>query len=257
MVVTNPEAFDATKFTVWDATAKGYGATLLSLLHTMPLSSDCDRRVYSLSKSMVQHDKWSGCMTKLGEEIMAAATSKEMLATLPFEGDPVWLDSPGAVPWLTCSRSNAWRFGPQAFPMVGFGAVAKVVGTVPMCIGASEVNALVGQGGICISDLGTFLETDAGNMYMQSSMVVFHLPAEGVAWLPYGWVACTLCLGEGVKCDELGFLIFWRMCLPKCKDAMPEAARIALRSWNRDYMATEKTKSSREAKAAPFDKFVG
>lgn len=113
-------------------------------------------------------------------------------ATLPAEapdGLPIalaHLDHQGATSWLLGLCANAFGFGPDTYPLMGFPHIMHAVNK-DMVVHVYKVKPLIEQG-LSIADAPTFMETPAGATWLKEHSVIFTLLEGQCAYIPGGFI---------------------------------------------------------------------
>jgi len=79
-----------------------------------------EARLVTLQEYIVKNDKSGGALGRLEVDMSGVK--------VPFSLDAELLEMPGSVPWLVLSRPNFLRYGPSAWPLIGYGSFVKLYG---------------------------------------------------------------------------------------------------------------------------------
>jgi len=179
----NPEAagdpFEASAFCFFPAghsIADGIGAAIGT--------TNYDEKCCSLTGALDQNPRWGGACARL------EATSNTF-AFLPAALGAQSVDHPGAAPWAIACRAAQFRFGPQAWPMPGFGCFVATTSAAPVMVLALDIEGMLSKG-ITLPDFTNFMETQGGLAYFQKGVRMAELRPGSALWVPYGWVSWPL-----------------------------------------------------------------
>ena len=163
-----------------------------------------DKKRHEIEK-VVAKKNWKSGLAKID-----CVLQQEDLPPWGFECSGDYHDDPGAAPWLLGVRPHTWRFGAADIPLQGLGQC--VVGlTTSILVCCFDLVPLWEQHGVCVGDLSSFLESPTGRLYTTEHAVLFMLPENGVAWIPYGFAATFVFAPakEEETSPPLGFVMLW------------------------------------------------
>lgn len=110
------------------------------------------------------------------------------LRDLPGFGESELLDMLGSHPWLVGQRPLAFRCGPSSTALPGVGSLVYPLTEHHDFIVILCPIAEILSKGICLADAATFLGTDGGVQYMESSAMLAKIPLGATLWAPYGYL---------------------------------------------------------------------
>lgn len=179
----------------------------------------------------------------------------------------------GMEPWVMVSKAFAFRYGPAHVPLPGCATLVSVVDKgIEVYISAMPINEHLKKG-INPKDLPTFLTTTTGLEYFKSSCVFFRVPANGVAYIPYGWSVAPLIVlanflevKESEKADAeekrdkdrekiTSGLVFTPVMNRAWAKAMPAPCWAAIDEWNDGYLQTVANKRVWASRASMWTDF--
>lgn len=175
--------FDLDRITVWDASNE-YGANLCKgFLATV--QGQLDMKIANLASYLSDVAKSGGAMAKV-DAMMPAYKDMRLF------GDMAYLEERGAQPWVCAARLWAFRHGPAAWPLTGFGSFVTCVSDAASAyLVILPVDGALARG-IPLCDLSAFLDTKTGQGYMDEHLRLVSVPAGRTIWVPYGNIVLPL-----------------------------------------------------------------
>lgn len=119
--------------------------------------------------------------------------------------------SAGAQPWVVCYKRNAWRYGPQNFPLPGCACFvfSKAVALIVHMVDAEGVIAE----GLAVADIKSFLDSPSGGAdFCKENCVQVHLQPVATLYIPAGKLPVVTYYSEEAKdthCAYGCWLMFW------------------------------------------------
>lgn len=169
-------------------------------------------------EKVVAKKNWKAGLAKID-----CVLQKDDMPPWGFDCSGEYYEDPGAAPWVVGMRPHTWRFGAADIPLQGLGQCIVGLGTsVLLC--CFDLQPLWEQHGVCVSDMSTFLESPTGKQYTTEHAVLFTLPENGVAWIPYGFAATFIFAPtkDEESSTSLGFVALWSVFDAGMASAMAE-----------------------------------
>jgi len=201
IISVNPAELDYNSITMWFGDDNGKPEVITKLeewiaSNSSPLQDKRD----SLAAILKKNPTWMGAMTRVDTK----GDAREWLGN--DSGDN---SEQGRHPWMCCNKTASWRWGPNAWPLVGMGSLVYI--SAPgIVLQLFKAEAFVDQGVVSLSDLPSYLETPTGLKTLKEDdtwCLLDFSDKVGVAWVPFGYLVTMLVMpGDDRKSEnELGF----------------------------------------------------
>lgn len=169
-----------------------------------------DKKVADIMKSMAKKGWRSG----MGRIECAPDGLCDM--SIGLDDMKLFVNDPGAQPWVLAVASNTWCFGPAEFALPGVAAFVTSL-RQRLWISCFLVQPLVEQG-LSVQDIKAFLETDSGVAYAKESSVLVHIEAGESVYIPYGVIpVVTYQCEKGQALISVPDFHVWGACRAKAK----------------------------------------
>ena len=268
MATCNPAAIATDSVCHWTEPAKNQ--ELADVLEKIYVPAGVAARRTTLLSYLTDNPKSGGAMGRV--EVSQGGLS----CRLPIGVEADYVDDDGARPWLVCLKPYAFRYGPHAFPLAGFGCILHHVCGPPMSIIAVPAKELLSQG-ISLPDLPAYYNTSGGaKNFDMCKVVIKDFRRGGMAWIPFGWVAWPLFYkdaedaapagqaeqtdGGETKVDtnndlKLPCFAHWPVFSQAMAQKVGGQVSSAIFAWNRQHLNKNASSRAYASRAAVFEKF--
>ena len=214
------------------------GSAMCSAMGAFVAGADLQDKRESLIAYLAANKDATGAMCRVEADM-------QLVMDIPGLEATKLLDTTGSHPWLTTFRPLQKRYGPLAWPLPGYAALAMA------CPASAPVLFLVGPAapilslGIALSGVPNFVGTQAGLKFADEHLLLIKVPPGASLWIPYGFILFAIALetepdpkdstAEDLR-GTVGEVLVLNPALPQHAAAMPSGAQQAVREFNATHL---------------------
>ena len=210
---------------------------------------------------LAEAEKSGGAMSRLDADA-------DKLGEIKLFGDLGDLEHKGASPWLVAARMWAFRHGPAAWPLSGFGCLAASVSDAADVVLVAFPAEGMCTKGITPENLANFLETPSGPNFISQDAVFVPMAGSRVVWLPYGWLGSPIVVPKGGSNDTaesetkeddaaVGIIAVFNPLLTQAVSQLSAPTWQAIMTWNKQHLERNGARSTWSARAELVNKNCG
>ena len=143
-------------------------------------------KVQALTEYLANNEKKMGAMTLVPNGSKVPLLKQE----LHLPDDPLLPHDEGTSPWVTVSRSFAYRWGPSMFPWPSVGSYVEPQTDAGASLLLIPGETLINAGVVVLAEVGKFLNSESGSELVKKhgKVITWEPSSKFIAWIPFGWL---------------------------------------------------------------------
>ena len=144
-------------------------------------------KVQALTEYLANNEKKMGAMTLVPNGSKVPLLKQE----LHLPDDPLLPHDEGTSPWVTVSRSFAYRWGPSMFPWPSVGSYVEPQTEAGASFLLNPGETLINAAVVVLAQVGKFLNSESGSELVQKhgTVITWQPRSPFIAWIPFGCLA--------------------------------------------------------------------